>query len=186
MHGARQLTTIIFGLSLVTPNIIDVEQSRLSQRKAKEIVATSFWNRATPFIRYQTNDLAFYKSDHCEVCGRHFDIFSKIEGRKGDFFVGRDRNLISLTALVYGQHFKAFKNIKNIQFVQTIPGKVQVKIEPGKIYTPENSLEIKSSLENAAHGQLTAEIELVDQIDRTTRGKNKVLDQQVDINELIH
>ena len=72
-----------------------------------------------------------------------------------------------------------------MQFVQKTPGKVLVKIEPGKDYTPEDSVEIKTSLENAAHGQLIAELERVDQIEKTARGKNKVLDQQLDISELI-
>jgi len=47
--------------------------------KVGEIVATSFIMHATPFIRYETQDLAILKSFTCSSCGRPYQIREKMK-----------------------------------------------------------------------------------------------------------
>ena len=145
----------------------------------KEIVGTSFWNRATPFIRYRTGDLAVRKATRCEDCGRNFDVLAKIEGRTGEYVIGSNGGLFSLTSLIFAQHFQAFSSIRNMQIVQSQPGEVLVRVTPSANFTDQDHAEIINKMEKAAHGFLTVHLEKVDKIDRTQRGKNQFLDQHL-------
>jgi phenylacetate-CoA ligase len=147
----------------------------------KELVGTSFWNRATPFIRYRTGDLAIRQATRCESCGRHFDILAKIEGRTGEYVVGSNGNLFSLTSLIFAQHFQAFSAIQYLQIVQTQPGEVLVRVVPTKDFSERNKAEIITRMEKAARGKLAVRLEKVDKITRTRRGKNQFLIQDLDI-----
>jgi phenylacetate-CoA ligase len=48
----------------------DVEENQIG-----EIIGTSFWCKATPFIRYRTMDFARNGPSECPYCGRQFRIF---------------------------------------------------------------------------------------------------------------
>ena len=159
--------------------LIEPEDAGRSSAQTMEVVATSFWNRATPFIRYRTGDLACYKGDRCPACGRRFDIFSKIEGRRGDFVVDRESRLISLTALVFGQHLHTFTDIKNIQIVQDTPGQLLVRVEPNSAFNEKDASEIRRALEKVTAGQMDITVEKTDQLAQTHRGEHAFLIQNV-------
>ena len=144
-----------------------------------EIVGTSFWNRATPFIRYRTGDLARRTATQCIACGRKFDLISKIEGRTGQYLIGANWSKLSLTSLIFAQHFSAFSAIKNIQLVQEKQGDVLVRVEPTPDFNDEDRDEIINRMEQAAGGQLTVTLETVSAITRTARGKNQFLIQKL-------
>lgn len=146
-----------------------------------EIVGTSFWNQATPFIRYRTGDLAKRTGTRCTACGRQFDLISKIEGRTGQYVRGANGNLFSLTSLIFAQHFEAFSAIKNFQLVQEKPGEVLIRVEPTAGFNDQHRQEIISRMEKAAGGQLTVSLETVDAITRTLRGKNLFLIQKLGV-----
>lgn len=143
-----------------------------------EIVGTSFWNQATPFIRYRTGDLARRTATQCQACGRQFDLVSKIEGRTGQYLIGANWSKLSLTSLIFAQHFSAFSAIKNLQLVQETPGEVLVRVEPTPDFNDEDRDEIINRMEQAAGGQLSVTLETVPAIIRTARGKNQFLIQK--------
>ena len=70
-----------------------------------------------PFIRYRTGDLATFSSNTCQ-CGRNYTLFDDIEGRNYEYVFTKDGRKISLTGLIFGQHFNAFRKIDKMQLLQ--------------------------------------------------------------------
>ena len=86
------------------------------------LVGTSFDNLATPFIRYDTEDLINPKFDEYG----NLESFKITGGRLGEFVQDKNNKNISLTALIFGRHHKLFDKVNFIQVKQTIPGQIIV------------------------------------------------------------
>ena len=151
------------------------------ENKLGEIIATAFNNYVCPFIRYRTQDFAILSNEKCG-CGRNYKLFKKIEGRLQDFIVANDGSLITLTALIFAQHFKAFGKIKNMQLYQDRIGEVEVKIISTNDFLKEDSNEIIKKMESAVSGKIKVAVKIVDKIQRTQSGKYKFLIQKLPIN----
>jgi phenylacetate-CoA ligase len=146
-----------------------------------ELVGTSFWNYGTPFIRYRTNDLALKGKRRCDECGRKFQLLDNIEGRMQDYVVTSDERYITLTGLIFAQHFHAFGVIKNMQLYQDKKGQVTVRVIPAEGFSKSDAFEIKEKIETAVNGKLKVQVKLVDRINRTQRGKYRFLEQKLNI-----
>lgn len=147
------------------------------------IVSTSLTNYAMPFIRYKTDDIGIISTEKC-ACGRNYPLFKTIEGRLQEYILTKNRNLVSLTALIFSQHFESFSLIKEMQIVQKEPGKIVIKIIPETGYSPENEEEILYKLTNVVADDLEVSFEYVDQIARTKSGKHKFLIQELELNNI--
>ena len=146
-----------------------------------EIVGTAFDNYAMPLIRYRTGDLAVYTKQRC-ICGRNYPLLKNIEGRLQELIVTKNNSLVTLTAFLFAQRFKAFENIENIQLYQQEKGKIIVKIVKGQKYTIKDEEEIKTKMLRVVDGQLDISFEYVNEIPKTERGKHKFLIQKLPIN----
>ncbi|MBA7509010.1 hypothetical protein ES705_00947 [subsurface metagenome] len=149
-----------------------------------EIVATGFNNYAFPFIRYKTMDIAKYKNYNCS-CGRNYKLFEKVEGRMQDLIVTRDGRLITLTALIFAQHFDSFFRLKEMQIIQEKKGELLIKIVKTPEFSDSDKNEIASRIQNAVREGLEINFEFVDNISRTKSGKMRFLVQKlpVDLND---
>lgn len=145
-----------------------------------EIIATGFNNHAMPFIRYKTGDFGVYTKKHCS-CGRNYLLLQRIEGRVQDLIVTKDRRLITLTALIFAQHFNAFSRVREIQLIQEREGELFVRIVKNPQYSHNDELEILSKMQMAVTGGLSIKFEYVDHIPRTKRGKHKFLVQKLPV-----
>ncbi len=151
-----------------------------------EIVATGFNNFAFPFIRYRTGDLALTKDSKksCK-CGRNYQIVEDIIGRGADFIITRSKKVVSLTSLIFAQHFHAFGNIRKMQFVQDKIGEVTVRIVKTGDYTVEDEKEIEKVLSRCVgEGELTLYFDYVEDIPSTRMGKHLFLKQNLDLSEI--
>jgi phenylacetate-CoA ligase len=151
-----------------------------NENELGEIVATGFNNYICPFIRYRTMDFVVPSNIKCE-CGRNYRLLKEIEGRLQDFIVANDKSLITLTALIFAQHFRAFGKIKNMQLYQSRVGEVIVIIIPANGFLKEDSYEIIKKMESAVSGKIKVEVKIVDKIQRTQSGKYKFLIQKLSI-----
>ena len=88
-----------------------------------EITGTGLLNRAMPFIRYRTEDIARKRAPECG-CGRHWDRFDAVEGRKQEYVVGRTGARISPTAL--NMHSAVFDKVLRHQYYQNTPDRKSV------------------------------------------------------------
>lgn len=161
--------------------ILNEQNEAVPEEEIGELVGTSFWCDATPFIRYRTDDLAQRGKQSCCKCKRNFDLIKQIEGRKQDFVVTVDGGYVTLTGLIFAQHFHAFGAVKNMQLFQDKIGEVIVRIVPTDKFTEYDSNEIKAKMETAVGGRLKVSVEYVNDIPRTQRGKFRFLEQKLDI-----
>jgi len=145
-----------------------------------EIVATGFNNYAFPFIRYRTLDIAKYKNYNCS-CGRNYRLFEKVEGRAQDLVVTRDGRLITLTALIFGQHFNSFSRLKEMQIIQEKKGELLIKIVKAPEFSDNDKDEIATRIYNAVGSGLKINFKFVDNIPRTKSGKMRFLIQRLSI-----
>lgn len=137
-----------------------------------EVVVTGFYNYAMPFIRYRTGDLALFNGDTDGIVR-----LGKIVGRTQDFIFTENGEKIALTALIFGQHFRAFRNIRKWQLQQDIPGKVKVRIIIEEGFTEEDETEIRAKIMSICG--VDTEFEYVSFIPLSQRGKFRFLVQNV-------
>src|SRR5690606_11174495 len=89
------------------------------------LVCTSFYNRAHPFIRYDTGDLVSVVEN--DGFGLSFKV---AEGRIGDFITDRAGNRHALTAITLGRHHEAFNHLQHLQVRQDDDGGVTILVVP--------------------------------------------------------
>lgn len=142
-----------------------------------QIVGTAFDNRAMPFVRYRTGDLAVLSERaHPQLPG--FVACERIEGRVQEFIVDRRQRLISLLA-VGSAHFAWFSRIEAIQYEQERPGELVVKFKASKSF----SAEMQQLLAEAVARRTCCDVRLVpvEEVPRTPSGKQQLLVQKLDI-----
>jgi phenylacetate-CoA ligase len=145
-----------------------------------KIIATGLDNKAMPLIRYDTGDIGVL-SPYLECgCGFRGTSLSKIIGRGKDFIILRDNTKVTLTAFIFGQHHKEFDLIKEMQIIQNKKGEITLNIVPLGNFTRNNMEKIKERLENSVvKNSLTINIQIVKNIEKTHRGKHKILIQNL-------
>lgn len=152
--------------------VINESSDHVKEGEIGEIVVTGFNNYMMPFIRYRTGDLAVYGGQkNGLVC------LERIEGRTQDFVYGLRGKKTALTALIFGQHYSSFKNIKKWQLVQNKLGLLDIKIIPNSSFNEMDKLEIVSKFRNIAN--IEVEFDYVSEIETTNRGKQKFLIQNI-------
>jgi phenylacetate-CoA ligase len=143
----------------------------------EEIVATSFIMHATPFIRYKTGDLAKLKGWGCSSCGRPYQIWEAIEGRLQEFIVTANDRHISMTAM--NMHDNIFDHIKQFQFYQDTRGYVIFKFIPKQTCDEKVIADMKRRLLIKLGTDVDLEMQRVDEIPLTLRGKHPPLIQKL-------
>ncbi len=148
----------------------------------QEIIGTSLDNFVMPFINYKTSD---------EVDGdiSYFDnsdiakSVHNIKGRSQDYLVADDYRLISTSTLYVG-HNLSTEVVSNIQYQQSEPGKVKVLVEKNRCDIDKN--EILAGLNKLVKKGISFDVEIVDFIATSNRGKKIVCKQNLDIESIKH
>lgn len=86
------------------------------------LIATSYYNFASPLIRYNTEDII---SDVVENEGI-LESFKITKGREGEFVTDRAGKRINLTGLIFGRHHPLFNYSKFIQVKQVHQGIIEI------------------------------------------------------------
>ncbi len=142
-----------------------------------EIVGTSFDNRAMPFVRYRTGDLAILSDrGHPRLPG--FVACERIEGRLQEFIVDRHERLISVVQ-IGSAHFPEFGAIDSMQYEQKRPGELVLKFVAGDGFTPQMQQRLARAVGDKAGCE--CRVVKVREIARTVRGKQQLIVQHLDI-----
>lgn len=142
------------------------------------IIATGFDNKVMPLIRYDTGDIGIYSEKSECKCGFKGKSLSKIVGRGKDFIVLKDRTKVPLTAFIFGQHHDEFSQIKEMQITQNIAGEILIRIVPLNQFSEGMQSELKKRLINSVSvGNLDVVFQIVSLIEKTERGKHRILIQ---------
>jgi len=144
-----------------------------------EIVATGFNNYVIPFIRYKTGDLAVNTNEKCQ-CGRECKLIKRIEGRKQDYFVDRTGRIIPAIWFDYPL-WKVKYKISSFQYIQNEPGILLLNIQCFEKLTDEDIKEIRAAF-SSCYSEFELIIKIVEEIERTKRGKFKFIVQNLDVN----
>lgn len=128
-----------------------------------KLIATGYYNEASPFIRYDTGDLIKEPTYKTGV----LESFSIASGRTGDFIIDANDKPISLTALIFGRHHTAFEKADFIQIKNPEKGKAVL------IVTSNKPVSLKDfDLSNVA---VEFELQIIDKPIRTDAGKLPLL-----------
>ena len=150
-----------------------------------EIVATGFNNYFMPLIRYRTEDYAIVSDEQKCKCGRNYLLLDEVIGREQEFLVDKDENLISVTALIYGQHYSAFEAVRQFQIIQEKPGEIDI------LFVPKNRESIHAitgmvrQIKELLGDRIDVQHRIVNKIDVTPLGKRKTVVQALDISQFI-
>jgi len=146
--------------------------------KRGEIVGTGFINTVMPFIRYRTGDWATYVGERCEACGREHIVIRDIRGhRTQEVLIAADGSEIPWTAL--NMHDDTFLHVRQFQFLQETPGKAVLRLVPANGFDGVDAGLIQQNLGRKLDGQLTFEIEIVEAVTQSARGKAIYVDQRI-------
>lgn len=148
-----------------------------------EIVATSYDNLVMPFVRYRTGDYAVLgSSPNTRMPGAM--VLDRIEGRIQEYVVCVDHRLITVTTLG-AAHIREFELCLRIQYEQTEPGRLIVRVVSMRRLSELEKQRICSSIEAKAQGGCRVDIEEVDSIELTQRGKQRLLIQHLDLDRYL-
>jgi phenylacetate-CoA ligase len=143
------------------------------------IVSTGLLIGGTAFVRYDTGDLARLVEAPAAANGYRLCV-SGIRGRRAqEFLVGSDRQLISMTAI--NIHSPAYAKMRAFQFLQTVPGRAVLKVLPAAGCTLEDIRPFVREISRKIGRSMTFEIEFVDAIESSIRGKRNFIDQRLDL-----
>lgn len=87
-----------------------------------ELIGTSWYNEASPLIRYNTQDIV----EEPMVKNNLLKSFKILKGREGEFVIDRRGKKINLTGLIFGRHHQIFNHSKFIQVKQIEKGKIEI------------------------------------------------------------
>jgi phenylacetate-CoA ligase len=152
----------------------DTEDSRdiISEENVIEIVGTAFLNPAMPLIRYCSQDFGIVGPSDCS-CGRNHKTLKKVIGRTQEVAIGFNGERITLTALIFGRHMEYLNHIIKIQVINFEPGKLVLKVIPKDSFNDDNRDELNNSFSKKDGLPFEVEVQIVNEIKSTTRGKHK-------------
>ena len=131
-----------------------------------KILATSLYNYALPFIRYDTGDLGIISPSKCS-CGRKTPLIKKIIGRTTDFLKLNDVAIGSPVLTILMGKF----DIEQYQIIQNSPCSIICKIVKGKTYRKEDEEFIIKSF----YSHVDIKFDYVDSILPTKASKYKFI-----------
>lgn len=138
--------------------------------ESKLIVGTSFCNDAFSLLRYSTNDLATLKQGHCS-CGRPGRLVSSIDGRFTDYItLAGGEKVASLAG-----PFHSTPGLSEAQIYQDTTGALTVRYVPSIDWDSKNLISLESKLRDRIGNSLPIRFQIVDKVERTPRGKAKLV-----------
>jgi len=139
------------------------------------LISTDLWNRAHPFIRYDTQDFIEIDDTPC-VCGRKHLRINKILGRDNEVLImdtGRRFIVHNFTGFFQVDSPEINRSVDQFQVVKKQDGTILFRLVVNSKYSASVSDYIRSFWENEFKARVT--IELVDQIPFTQSGKHRFI-----------
>ena len=135
------------------------------------IVATSIYNYAMPFLRYDTGDDGNLLDDTCS-CGRGYKLLKEVNGRTVDVLVTPEGKSVHGWFFLY--IFWEQQGIKEYQVIQETLDRIVIKIVPDDSFDERQLDRIRLVVRSRSEGW-NLEFRIVDRIERTGSGKYKFI-----------
>jgi len=150
------------------------EDGRQIFDKAGRILATSLYNYALPFIRYDTGDIGILSSERC-ACGRETPLLKEIIGRTTESL---KLNGITIGSPVLTVLMGGF-DIEQYQIIQNSEDSITIKIVKGKNFSNRDEDFIRKSFFSHV-GKIDIKFEYVESIIPPEGQKHKFIINKVD------
>lgn len=138
-----------------------------------EIVATGLLNFAQPLIRYRTGDIAV-RSDEVCTCGREMPVLAELVGRFEDTVIGPDgREMVRFHGIFVG-----LPHVREGQVVQETLTEFRVRLVADAAFDERDRSVIVGRFKERL-GEVQVAFDLVNQIERTERGKFRAVISKV-------
>jgi phenylacetate-CoA ligase len=153
---------------LVKVEIVDDHGRPAVPGSLGRVVATSFYNYATPFIRYDCGDLGIAAAEPCG-CARTLPLLECIVGRSRNIFRFAD----GTTALprLESPYVQPFVPHRQFQVVQTAFDRIEYRYVPMAPHQPNDLAGLTALVRERLHPSLTVEAVAVAEIPRSPSGK---------------
>lgn len=150
--------------------IVDRNDRPINEGEGR-ILATSLYNFAMPFIRYDTGDAGVVADDICP-CGRPYPLLKEILGRQQEMLFTPGGG--SVHGGFINHIFWQFPHVKEFQVVQKEIGTLIINIVPEPSFEEKEMDEMRMLLDSQGKGW-DVQFRLVDEIDRSRAGKYKYI-----------
>lgn len=141
-----------------------------------EIVGTSLWNTAMPLVRYATGDL-IRTTTRCgereiEEIAYGIRPFSAIAGRSQDVLLSPDGRGVTpgVSHIAHG-----VENVLRLQIVQHAADRIVLRVLAGPQFSNADADRLMRNAQRKAPPPARIEIEIVDNLERTARGKTPLV-----------
>ena len=151
--------------------VVDKEGNQLECGEC-EMLATSLYNFAMPFIRYDTGDLGSITNEVCS-CGRGYKLLKELVGRSVDVLVTPEGKNVHGWFFLY-IFWEHCKGVKEYQVVQEKLDRIAIKIVPEDDFDDKQLDKIREIVRERSEGW-NVEFKFVDTIERTGAGKYKFI-----------
>jgi len=130
------------------------------------IIGTSLTNLATPFLRYDVQDVAVLSNDGCP-CGRPGRVVASLDGRAEDYVILKNgARLGRMYHVVAG-----LMNIREAQVYQRVPGEVVIRVVRGAGYGESDEAQLLDRVRHRVAGLAEVRVDYVDAVQRSRTGK---------------
>ncbi len=152
--------------------ITEIVDSSGNPSQLGRLITTDLWNRATPFIRYDTQDVVEIATDECR-CGRQLSTIKRIHGRSSDVLVTPSRQYLvvnNFTGL-----FQDITGIDQFQIHQTDLDSFVVLIKANYQFDKIAESRVMKIMNSIINEDVRIKITLVDEIPLPPTGKRRFL-----------
>lgn len=140
--------------------IVDGEGCEVKAREEGEIVLTSLYDFAMPFIRYAPGDYAVKGEDGC-ACGRHSKTIEKIVGRTSDVFRFSNGRILNGLSLPIEE---LTDEVNRFQIVQVERDAVEILLEEKNPLSKERIEKLKTTVAYHCGEGVSVVVKVVDKI----------------------
>lgn len=113
----------------VIAQFVDENGDEVSSGERGEIIYTSLFSCAMPFIRYQVGDLGIPSDEKCS-CGRILPLMKNVEGREDSLIVLPDGQMLSPRVFTVAMSmYKYYERIEQFRIIQKKPDLLELLIK---------------------------------------------------------
>ena len=150
-----------------------------------EIIATGFNNYVMPLIRYRTGDYAILSDNQTCSCGRNYLLIDEVIGREQEFIVDIEGQVVSVTSLIFGQHFSIFDGINGLYIEQYKPGEISIIMKKNPDFIEKNFKDMQSRITHLLGNRFSISYQFTNQLPKSQIGKAKLVHQRLNIKDYL-
>lgn len=138
-----------------------------------EIVATGF-SKSMPFIRYKTNDMAYWVDEETNDYMNCWRKIKGIEGRLHEFIITNTGRQVSICT-IGGAHISELNEVIDMQYEQNVPGELTINVLSKNVLDKKTKKMIEKKYEQLFDGEMRCFVNQVESLVRTSRNKKVML-----------